>query len=729
MMTDNLDPETDADLLDADPFYIRTETTATGQNSLVLKEGDTFVVLDRRGEIRPERRGQEGLYHGGTRFLSRLTLTFGDQRPLLLGAAVRGDNAAIVVNLTNPDLTEAGTIVVPRGTLHLSHTLVLFGGELHHRLRVRNHSLADVDVVLDVGFDADFADIFEVRGTRRPRRGERLEPVHGQSGITLRYRGLDGVTRRTRLSTDSPATRLSSDSVRFHCAVRAHGEQLYVFSFSCEGDGPQQHVSFPAAVDAVTATLEGRRSEFCEIQTSNHQFNAWLNRSLADLCMMSTPTVHGEFPYAGVPWFSAPFGRDGLITAFETLCVNPALTRGVLSFLAATQATAEDPERDAQPGKILHEMRTGEMAALGEIPFGRYYGTHDATPLFVMLAAAYHDRTDDTAFIRRIWKSIEAALSWIDRYGDLDGDRLVEYARQSPTGLVQQGWKDSFDSMFHANGELAVGPIAPCEIQAYVYGALRGAASLAAAVGKPQFASDYAAKATTLFEHFDKMFWDESLGTYVLALDGAKRPCAVRASNAGHALFAGIAPRDRAARVARSLMAPESFSGWGIRTVATSESRYNPMAYHNGSVWPHDNALVAAGFGRYGFRDASLTVLESMFQASLSMNLYRMPELFCGFAREPGEGPISYPVACAPQAWAAGSIFLLLQSVLGLEIRAGRRLVQFTRPKLPEFLHEIWIRDLRIGQETVDLILVRHDSDVGINVLRKTGGVEIVTIK
>ena len=729
-MTKKVDPRSDADLLESDPFYIRTDdVVSTDEQNLVLKEGDTFVVLDRSGEIRTTGHAKEGLFHAGTRHLSRLSLGFGGQRPLLLGAAVRGDNAAIVVNLTNPDLTDGGAIFVPRGTLHLSHTLVLVDGALHHRLRVRNHSLAAVEVPIDLEFDADFVDIFEVRGTRRARRGERMDPIFSESEITLRYAGLDGVVRRTRLALSAPASRLADHRVRFQCAVRPHGEQLYVFTFNCEGEAALPDVSFPAAVESVTTRLKTRRSDFCDIQTSNQQFNAWLNRSLADLCLMTTATKYGEYPYAGVPWFSAPFGRDGLITAFETLWVNPSLTRGVLSFLAATQATVDDPDRDAQPGKILHEMRTGEMAALGEIPFDRYYGTHDATPLFVMLAAAYHDRTDDTAFIQSIWRSIEAALTWIEKHGDLDGDRFVEYARQSPTGLVQQGWKDSFDSMFHSNGELAAAPIAPCEIQAYVYGALRGASTLAAAVGKPQRASDLSAAATALFEQFDEMFWNDQIGTYVLALDGAKRPCVVRSSNAGHALFAGIAPRDRAAAVVRSLMSPESFSGWGIRTIATPEARYNPMAYHNGSVWPHDNAMVAAGFARYGFRNEPLAVLDAMFEASLSMNLYRMPELFCGFTREPGEGPIWYPVACAPQAWASASVFLLLQSVLGLEIKAGRRLVQFTRPKLPEFLREIWIRDLRIGQDTVDLALVRHDTDVGINVLRKTGGVEIVTIK
>lgn len=727
-MTGTSDPRHEADVLERDPFYIRTDAVATDEDSLVLKEGETFVVLNRHGEMR----SNEGLYHGGTRYLSRFALAIAGQHPLLLGAAVRRDNAAIVVHLTNPDLLDErdhATILVPRGSLHFSHMLVLAAGALHHRLRVRNHALTPVAVDVDLDFDADFADIFEVRGSRRPVRGERLEPVVGSNSVTLGYHGLDGAMRRMRLDLETPASRISHDRVRFRCVLRPHGEQLLAFHFSCEGEPPRRPLTFPEAVDAVTSSLRARRDEFCDVQTSSRQFDEWFNRSISDLCILITPTPHGEYPYAGVPWFSAPFGRDGLITAFETLWLNPALARGVLSFLAATQATTDDPGRDAQPGKILHEMRLGEMAALGEIPFGRYYGSHDATPLFVMLAAAYHERTGDTAFIQSIWRSITAAAAWIEHHGDIDADRFIEYARQSPTGLVQQGWKDSYDSMFHVTGELAVPPIAPCEIQAYVYGAYRGMASLAAVVGDGQLAAEFDERATRLFDEFNRLYWHDGIATYALALDGTKRPCVIRASNAGHALFTGVVPPERAGFVVRALMAPESFSGWGIRTVATSEARYNPMAYHNGSVWPHDNAIIAAGFARYGFRDEAVALFDAIFHASLEMDHYRLPELFCGFGREPGEGPIWYPVACSPQAWASASVFLLLQSALGLRINATQRRIHFVRPKLPEFLNEVRLRGLRVGESSVDLLLVRVNGDVSVKVLSKTGPVDVVAVK
>jgi glycogen debranching enzyme len=712
-----------------DPFYIRTEAPVTEDRRLVLKEGDTFVLLDRHGEMRPERLGKEGLYQAGTRFLSKLTLQCDGQRPLLLGADVRSDNAAIVVHLTNPDLTEGHAIVIPRGTVHFAQMMVLASGVLHHRIRVHNHGLTPVEVVFELEFDADFADIFEIRGVERSARGVLLDPVTHDHEVVLAYNGLDDVRRRMCLTVESPAASISARRVRLTSSLQPHAEQTHHFSFNCERDGCGPRVSFPAAVKAVTAGLDRRRSKFGKIRSSNVQFDAWVNRSLADLAMMETATPQGDYPYAGVPWYSTPFGRDGIVTAFECLWLNPSLARAVLGFLAATQATHEEASRDAQPGKILHEMRTGEMAALGEVPFDRYYGSHDATPLFVMLAAAYHDRTDDTAFIKRIWPSIAAALEWITRFGDLDGDGFVEYARMSTLGLVNQGWKDSHDAIFHADGQLASAPIALCEIQAYVYGAFNGAASLAAALGRPELAEEYTAKARAMAERFNTAFWNDELGTYVLALDGSKKPCLVRASNSGHALFAGIVPAYRAESVTRALLTPEMSSGWGVRTVATTEARYNPMAYHNGSIWPHDNALIAAGFARYGFRDEALRLLQALFDASLWMDVHRLPELFCGFTREPGEGPILYPVACAPQAWASASVFMLLQAALGLEILGKQGLVRLTRPKLPRFLDEIVISELRVARGTVDLAFDRQKHDVGINVIRKTATVEVVVIK
>ncbi len=411
------------------------------------------------------------------------------------------------------------------------------------------------------------------------------------------------------------------------------------------------------------------------------------------------------------------------------LWVNPSLARGVLAYAAATQATERIPAQDAKLGKIMHETRQGEMAALGEIPFGRYYGSVDTTPLFVMLAEAYYDCTGDREFIATLWPHLERALDWIDHHGDVDGDGFVEYARQTSSGLVQQGWKDSHDSVFHADGTLAEGPIALCEVQGYVYAAKRGAAVLAELLGHRARAEALQQQAQALQAHFEEAFWCEELGTYALALDGHKEPCCVRSSNAGHALFAGIASAARAQRVADTLLAEDMFSGWGIRTLAVSERRYNPMSYHNGSVWPHDNALIAAGLARYGFTEMALKVLTGLFYASIFLDLHRLPELFCGFARRPSEGPTLYPVACAPQAWASASVFYLLQACLGLSFRHPSPQLRFLAPLLPDFLQDVRITNLRAGAACVDLVLQRHPQDVGLHVERREGEVEIITVK
>ncbi|HEY9445768.1 MAG TPA: amylo-alpha-1,6-glucosidase, partial [Burkholderiales bacterium] len=397
-----------------------------------------------------------------------------------------------------------------------------------------------------------------------------------------------------------------------------------------------------------------------------------------------------------------------------------------LAVLAATQATERNDERDAEPGKILHEARHGEMANCGEVPFGRYYGTVDATPLFVGLAGAYHARTGDLEFIRSIWPNIERALAWIDRYGDADGDGFVEYARHSKDGLEQQGWKDSPDSVFHADGRLADAPVALCEVQGYVYDAKVHAAALARQLGHPELSKKLQADAREIKRRFEEAFWCEAIGCYAIALDGEKRPCAVLSSNAGQVLWTRIASPPHARRVIQALVADRFFTGWGVRTIAAGQSRYNPMSYHNGSVWPHDNALIAAGMASYGHTGEALHILSGLFDASLASDQHRLPELFCGFPRRPSEGPTLYPVACSPQAWASAAVFLLVQACLGLEFDLAKPELRFNRPRLPAFVQWMKISNLAVGNARVDLLLRRYENNTGIDVIRKEGVVDVV---
>ena len=445
-------------------------------------------------------------------------------------------------------------------------------------------------------------------------------------------------------------------------------EAISIFlTIGCGGPEAPKPLPLLRGLRAVHRNMRALASDCATIETSNVRFNETLCRSMSDLHMLMTSTPQGRYPYAGIPWYSTTFGRDGLITALQMLAFDPQVAPGVLRRLAAHQARIDDPASDAQPGKILHEMRSGEMAELGEVPFALYYGSVDATPLFVMLAGIYAERTGDDELIAELWPAIEAALGWIDGPGDPDRDGFVEYHRASGQGLVNQGWKDSHDAIFHADGRLAEGPIALAEVQGYVYGAKRLAARSAQRLGRPQLASRLRNDAERLAEQFDTSFWCPELETYALALDGNKKPCRVRSSNAGQVLFTGIARPDRAIKVARGLMGPQFFSGWGIRTIANTEVRFNPMSYHNGSIWPHDNALIALGFARFGLKSAVERVFKGLSEAATYMDMQRLPELFCGFQRRRGSGPTLYPVACAPQAWASTAPFTLLEASLGLQ--------------------------------------------------------------
>jgi glycogen debranching enzyme len=706
------------------PFYIpMTGPAARPRRS--LKHDDTFIVLDSHGDIGASAGGPDGLFNADTRYLARLELVLDEVQPLLLGSNLRDDNSALTVDLTNPDVYRGGRIVLQKDMLHIVRTIFLWRGTAYQRIGVQNHGEKSASFDLTLLFDNDFADLFEVRGEKRPRRGVGSSKLLGSTDVGLDYHGLDGKPRSTVLHFDPKPTRLAVNAATWHFELKPQAITSLFVAVSCNKPAMQKPAPFFRGLLAHRREMRKFTAGATSVETSNNIFNEVLCQSMADLNMLMTETPQGRYPYAGIPWYSTTFGRDGIITALQMLWIDPRVARGVLKRLAFYQARSVDPLADAEPGKILHEMRGGEMAELREVPFAQYYGSVDSTPLFVMLAGLYVERTGDDETLAELWPAIEAALHWIDGSGDPDRDGFVEYQRASEQGLANQGWKDSYDAIFHADGRLAEGYIALAEVQGYVYAAKQLASRCALRMGKTEIARKLEAAAQRLAERFEQAFWCEELGTYALALDGAKQPCKVRTSNAGQLLFTGIVREDRARMVAADLMRPYFFTGWGIRTVARGEARYNPMSYHDGSIWPHDNALIALGLARYGLKHSVEHVFKGLFDAATYMDLRRLPELFCGFQREKRRGPTLYPVACAPQAWASATPFTLLEAALGLEFDAARGEIRLRNPRLPAFLNEIVLRDLQLGPSSVDLRVRRHGEDVSLEVLRTRGQIQV----
>src|SRR6202142_3463469 len=525
------------------PFYIpMTGPAARPRRS--LKHDDTFIVLDSHGDIGASAGGPDGLFNADTRYLARLELVLDDVQPLLLGSNLRDDNSALTVDLTNPDVYRQGRIVLQKDMLHIVRTIFLWRGTAYQRVGLQNHSGRPASFDLTLLFDNDFADLFEVRGERRPRRGIGSGKLLGPADVLLEYEGLDGKSRGTVLHFDPRPTRLAVNTATYHLDLAPQQISSLFVAVSCNKPPTFKPAPFFRGLLAHRREMRRSTAGAASIETSNNIFNEGLCQSMADLNMLMTDTPQGRYPYAGIPWYSTTFGRDGIITALQMLWIDPRVARGVLKRLAFYQAKTVDPLADAEPGKILHEMRGGEMAALREVPFAKYYGSVDATPLFVLLAGLYAERTGDDEVLAELWPSIEAALGWIDGPGDPDRDGFVEYQRASEEGLANQGWKDSYDAIFHADGRLAEGYIALAEVQGYVFAGKRLAARCAMRMGLPGGAGQLETEARRLAERFEEAFWCDELGTYALALDGVKQPCKVRASNAGQLLFTAIVRED-----------------------------------------------------------------------------------------------------------------------------------------------------------------------------------------
>jgi glycogen debranching enzyme len=706
-------------------YYILASEVAADLPKLVLKHDEAFLVADRRGDLPNAPVSELGFYVDGTRFLRHLELRVEGRRPIVLNAGVAEDALQAAIDLTNSDVHLAPEVLLPGRSLRIARRLTVHDGRLYQLLTIEAFRREPLDLTLTLQFAADFVDVFEVRGHPRERRGERLPSVVDGANVRLGYRGLDKVVRTTTLEFAPAPYRLREDGAEYRLTLApgVPAEVTVVVTASADTTRPRPPLAFGEALRrrrAVTGDADG-----AEVRSNHDLFEVWVQRSRRDLRLLLTETLEGPVPYAGIPWYVAPFGRDALITAMQMLPFDPAIAVGTLRFLARHVGRTDDAFTDQEPGKIMHELRRGEMANCREIPFIPYYGTVDAPPLFLMLLAEHWRWTADLEFARELWPTAELVLDWMRRAADAHGGYLA-YARRSPRGLVNQGWKDSHDAIMHASGDLAESPIMLAEVQGYQYAALQGAADVAAAMGRATLALELRGRARQLRDRFEADFWLPDEAFYALALDRDHRPCRVITSNAGHLLWTRLVSDSRAAIVARRLLADDMFSGWGVRTLATGAGHYNPMSYHNGSVWPHDTAIAAVGMRRYGLAEPFITLATALFEAVLQFENMRMPELFCGFPRVDGYGPTQYPVACAPQAWAAGAVFMLIGGMLGLVPDAADNQITLNRPRLPGWLGWIELRNLRLRDSRMTLRASQGQDGAAIEMLSRQGDAELV---
>jgi glycogen debranching enzyme len=714
-------------------FYVLASALASRRGSRVLANGHSFAVFDVGGDILDYPLEALGFFHRDTRYLSHFELRIHGSTPYFLNSYLSDDKAQLRVNLTNPDLNaDGGPIKLPRDLIQMERSWVLTDATLVHRLRVRNYAGTPLQIPLEFFLGADFADIFEVRGVERKHHGRTLPAELGRGTVRFSYEGLDGVRRFTEVAFDTMPHALSGDRAAFLVNVARDEAADLEMRITGGSEREASHgrstpsAGFDSALAARRSEIEESQTAWARLSASNELFDSLLTRSQADLTSLISQTADGTFIMAGIPWFATLFGRDSIITTLSVLPFNPDVAAHTLRALARMQGSRIDETREEQPGKIVHEIRAGEMAATGEVPFGRYYGSIDSTPLFLWLLGRYVATTGNLALAEELWPNAERALEWIERWGDRDSDGYVEYIRKTPRGLANQGWKDSFDAISHASGELASAPIALAEVQGYVYAAYVTIADVAARLGRSGVASRLVERAASLRKAFSRDFWLEPERTVALALDGEKRPCRVMASNAAHCLAAGLLDADQADSLSQRLLGDDMFSGWGVRTLGADERRYNPMSYHNGSVWPHDNAIAAMGLAQYGNRAGALRILEGLFDAAVHLETASLPELFCGFPREPRLGPVPYPVACYPQAWSAASVFMILQAVLGLQVMGFERRVLIDSPTIPPWLEWLRIDGLKVGDGSISLILKRTaDGAAMTEIVERSGSVTV----
>ncbi len=699
--------------------------SVTDPDRLVMSRGNLFAVTTTRGNIAPAGARELGVFFQDTRHLSHYELVLPGGSPTLLSAD------AVSVTLTQIDLTatsvEFGRLLdEPVNFLHLRRKQHL-DNEFIDQLVFTNYLEQPVDIDFEVRFAADFADIFEVRGAKRAERGEYLKPILARDAAVLAYRGRDGRLYQTHLHFAPEPRELASGLARFRLCLapgEAQVQEIAVLPARAAIAEPVPSVRSGAAFDARVAVTRGEAMHFerraTRLRCDNRVVFNTLERALQDVHALRILHDGQWVVGAGIPWYAAPFGRDSIIASAQMLGFAPDLAAETLRFLGKYQGTKDDVGREEEPGKIMHELRRGEMAATGEIPHSPYFGTIDATPLYVVLAGEMWRWTADRHLLAEVWPNVKAAMAWIDRCTD-EGSELLAYKRRTARGLDNQGWKDSRDGVPFPDGRRAVPPIALIEVQGYLVDAYRNGGRLAGVMGEHERAAAWTARVEPLRQRIEQVFWNEQTQFYALALDGSGRQVPTLTSNPGHLLWSRAVTPERAERIAEVLLGGNMFSGWGVRTLARGQAVYNPISYHNGTVWPHDNAIAGLGMARYGQRTSALRILDALLEASRSFRHQRLPELFCGMSRGEREFLVQYPVSCSPQAWAAGALFMLLQGVLGLDPDAPASRLRIWNPRLPPSIRRLELHDMRVGQSQVALRFARSGQRTHADVLEIKG--------
>ena len=699
-------------------------------NNLTLIDGKTFLSTTFSGDIMPPGAPDVGFFHDDTRFLSRLELRVGGYRTVVLSSSTE-QTFSSQIELTTGKSTLRDSYEIPENTVHIRREQLLSSEILYDHLTFENFNFTELELLIELAYEADFLDVFQVRGAARQHFGHYYKPILHRDSLVFHYCGRDNLARQTAIHLSPDPESIDGTTARWKLKLppfKRFQVQTTITPLTEAKRSRAGRIDFGSSLRARREAFAHWQSQSTRFESNHRIFDQMVNTSLSDMHALQIPDCREHIIAAGIPWFATMFGRDSIIAAYQSLLLNPQLACETLRVLARYQGKEKDDWSDEDPGKILHEFREGEMTRAREMPFSPYYGSVDATPLWLVLLSETFNWTADEKLVQDMLPHAHRALDWIDNYGDLDGDGFVEFLRRSPRGLANQGWKDSWDANLHRDGKVAEPPIALSEVQGYVYEAKYRMASLMRSFGEIRTAETMKKDAAELAKRFERAFWMPQRGFYAMALDREKRQLQVISSNVGHLLFTRMLPQDRARAIVQRFMQPDMFSGWGWRTISQDERIFNPLSYHRGSVWPHDNSLVAHGMALYEFRDAALSAFTGLAQAALNFRDYRLPELFCGIQRRETDEPVQYPVSCSPQAWASGAIFLLLTSVLGIRPSAPRRELNIVNPRLPDWLDSLNIRNLRIGGSRVGLDFTRRGTRTFCNIVDVEGEKLLVNV-